>query len=342
MLTSGQNSKSDAEVWFYGKVRRSCDACRLRKTRCNGSQPCNRCSKSLSECTFHDVPRKKCPRRSRRAEASPITLSIPDKDQQSEHQSPQQRSNDLLYTQSTHIPEYASVLRDEYDLVATFFDPSEGLPGIDDNMSSSPDLPELVPTDCSATMMTSGGSRELGEEPYANSQKRISSTSLPPQAFLPLMEVFFEQLFPIMPVLDRKYYVDSDLLRVSSPLCSSDYCMLAAASALTAVQLSLPASFVQKGLPSLSAELLVDECLRVRRQTDYIEDPDISTVLASFFLFGYYGNLERHSKARHYLHEAISFAESIGLDDEDSLSRLPPKQGQRHRIVFWLLFVTER
>jgi hypothetical protein len=118
--------------------------------------------------------------------------------------------------------------------------------------------------------------------------------------------------------------------------------MLAAASALTAVQLNLPAGFIQQDLPSSSPELLVEECLRERRECDYIEDPDTSTVLTSFFLFGYYGNLERHNKARHYLHEAISFAESVGLDNEVFLSQLPLPNRQQYRIVFWLLFVTER
>jgi hypothetical protein len=143
-----------------------------------------------------------------------------------------------------------------------------------------------------------------------------------------------------MPVLDRELYLNSICHEES--LSPDQYCLLTAVSAITIVQLNLPVVFVEQNIPGLSAALLVEQCLRERRQYDYIDEPTTSTILTSFFLFGYYGNLEKHNKARHHLHEAISFAEVVGLDDEDHLSQLSAGEGQWHRRVFWLLFVTER
>jgi hypothetical protein len=256
-------------------------------------------------------------------------------------------SSDYTYTSTGLASEPFSVLLDnprgEYDGPVAVPSPSDERPSclqsIDKTAIASPELSGGSSIHVAATMVP-GNPRH--RDSYYNPYNRDSSAPLPSRVFLPFMNIFFDQLFPIMPVLDRHMYLDSDLLEGDAPLSSGDYSMLAAVSALTVVQLNLPTSFVQQDLVSLSPELLVDECLRERRRYDYIEEPDVSTVLTSFFLFGYYGNVERHNKARHYLHEAISFAESIGLDNEVYLSQLPPLQGQRYRIVFWLLFITER
>lgn len=332
----------EAELCFYGTVRRACDSCRARKIRCDGRQPCNRCYRSSSECSFLDVPKRRAPRRRQPdSPASEVELGLHSPKKKGLSPRPLEPSPPagLLY----NPPDFVAGAHEQYDLDAMLLSPGEGRagspPGIRETAAAPREGPADLPTHRAETIMpvVSGGTNL-----YFNSQSKVSSTSLPPRAFLPLVQVFFDQLFPIMPVLDRNVYLNSDLLRGDAPLSSEDYCMLAAATALTAVQLSLAADFIQQDFPTLSAELLVEECLRERRQSDYIETPGVSTVLTSFFLFGYYGNLERHNQARHYLHEAISFAESIGIDDEGWLSQLSPEQGQRSRIIFWLLFVTER
>ncbi|OJJ06498.1 hypothetical protein ASPVEDRAFT_45870 [Aspergillus versicolor CBS 583.65] len=43
------------------RTAKACDRCRLKKTKCRGSQPCDRCTVDNSICTF-DRPRKVCER----------------------------------------------------------------------------------------------------------------------------------------------------------------------------------------------------------------------------------------------------------------------------------------
>lgn len=180
------------------------------------------------------------------------------------------------------------------------------------------------------------------ENSYDDWPDKMPRIQVSVEDLLPLIEMYFDHLFPIMPVLDRNKYLNSKLLGNQVALPPGEYALLTAVSALTIVQLSLPGHFVPNEIPTISAGMLIEECLWMRHKCNYIENPNLPTVLTSFFLFGYYGNLEKHSQARHFLHEAISFAEAIKLDDEAYLSQLDPKQEQWYRRTFWLLFVTER
>ena len=258
------------QICFYGRVRRACDACRARKVRCEGRQPCSSCERMGIECAFRHKQGK-----------------------------------------GGRKPRVATPA------------PSDG---IDESIVPVPEVPSEVPAADYPPWVPEP------DKEYALGPACSLAPSLPSQALLPLVELFFERLYPIMPVVDRGVL---DLLRDNAPLTSHDYCMLTAAAALTAVQLSLQPDIVQQGFPSLTAEVLVRECLAERSRSDYIEHATVSTVATSFFLFGYYGNLERHNKARHYLREAIAFAEAIGLDDDSH-------DCERRRIVYWLLFVTDR
>ena len=136
-----------------------------------------------------------------------------------------------------------------------------GPPDIDESGICPIVLPGLSSVNAAISMLL--GPRQ--EDSY-NGPHSLLSASLPPRVSLPLIKVFFDHLFPIMPVLDRNAYLSSNRLRSDAPLPSREYSMLAAASALTAVQLNLPAGFIQQDLPSSSPELLVEECLRERRE----------------------------------------------------------------------------
>lgn len=73
-----------------------------------------------------------------------------------------------------------------------------------------------------------------------------------------------------------------------------------------------------------------------------MEAADELTVLTSFFLFAYYGNMDQPRSAWYYLREAISFALSLRMGEESSYSGLNIETAQRHRRLYWLLFITER
>ena len=169
---------------------------------------------------------------------------------------------------------------------------------------------------------------------------------LPSESFIPYVDLFFEHMYPIMPVLDRKYYIESGILSSHTALPSDQYLLLCALSAMTIVQLEaapqVPNINGNPGDSEAAAEIFAKECLRERRNTEYVEDPTDLTVLTSFFLFCYYGNLEKSEKAWYYLQESLSFSQIIELDSEAKVAALEHMESQWRRRLFWLLFVTEK
>lgn len=191
-----------------------------------------------------------------------------------------------------------------------------------------------------------------------------SSLLLPPSAFIPYAHLFFDRLYPVFPVVDRECLLMmlSDGIE-ERPLPAGVYSFLAALSAAVIVQLNVadpgrpetqdsmlsdssakehndPAMISLQ--PASSAQLFRDQCLQARRQQDFIEEPDEWTVLTSFFLFAYHGNLNQSRSAWYYLREAIGFAQALRLDETDTYGGLDSKTAQRRRRLFWLLFITER
>ena len=334
--------KSRPEIRIFSATRRACDGCRLRKIRCDSSQPCSNCRKYSLSCLYLHVPKKSGPRRKSTKIAVPPARS-PEKDPPSLNvleRSPSTSSG--LSSDSRKAP--SEDLFSPASNTENAFQSIEAL-SARNSMSQMP-TPSLESPPCDLPL----DSLVFNEVPLipctTDSPTMYDAfvdtppTRLPPIVLLPFLEMFFDHLFPIMPVLDRELYLNSICHQDS--ISSDQYCLLTAVSAVTIVQLNLTIAFVEQSIPGLSAGLLVEQCLQERNRYEYIDEPTTSTVLTSFFLFGYYGNMEKHNKARHHLHEAISFAEVVGLDDETHLSQLSVGEGQWCRRVFWLLFVTER
>lgn len=99
-------------------------------------------------------------------------------------------------------------------------------------------------------------------------------------------------------------------------------------------------AYATSDLPS--ADAYVAQCLRDRQRGNFIVDADEWTILASFFLFSYYGNLNQSKMAWYYLREAISFVIAQELDREEYYTHLDVEVGERRRRLYWLLLITER
>ena len=338
-----RNRDRPIDVSFYGRVRRACDRCRERKTRCDALQPCNTCLEKQVLCTYRHIPKKKGPR----SPQAKITRSHTESPEHDASVSAIHPPPVVITPSSSPVgpDEESHTINKRHDRKDNLV--SEKCSVVNESLSIALDVPNIIT-----------GSTEHFTEPRTQDMAATNSSleyiascrqsfptpraRIPTECLIPMVEMFFDHAFPIMPVLDRNFYLSSDFLYSQDPLPADEYALLTALSAIIIVQLNLPESFVQQRHSYLSAELLVEECLHERQNSDYIENPKTSTILTSFFLFGYYGNLERHNKARYFLHEAISFAESINLDDESYLCQLEPRRGQWCRRIFWLLFITER
>lgn len=190
-----------------------------------------------------------------------------------------------------------------------------------ESISSGPDIPSIVSPTIS--------------EPQ--------SQRIPGEHFLPYVQLFFDHMFPIMPIIDRNIYLDPVFFTDINAFSPDMYCFLCALCAATVVQLDTSIPQPSPIHPSKSTdEAFVQECLRERQGYDYIENTSTLSVMISFFLFAYYGNHEKHVKAWHYLQESITFAENLNLDDETFYDKVDPVEAQWRRRLYWLLFVTER
>lgn len=184
---------------------------------------------------------------------------------------------------------------------------------------------------------------------------------LPRTFFIPYVRLFLERLYPIFPVLDGESLLG--LLQEpelqDQPLSVGLYAFLTALSAAVIVQLNgvdvesttTPMSSLggastnareNAGQPTFTAHFFVSQCLEARREQDFIEEAGEWTILTSFFLFAYYGNMDQCRSAWYYLREAIGFSQSLELDEPNSYCLWDAKTQQRRRRLFWLLFITER
>lgn len=327
-------------------VRRACDCCRKRKVRCDGLEPCGPCRKTALRCAYLQAPKKKGPKGLRSAK---VLSALREIDQSLTSPT---GSFDGSYewnwgsgeSSPTMIGEGDEMVPPEVAFVslsgATSYPPAEAMLTTSTPLSS-PLYPQFGPNALS-------GITSVPSSPDKASfpMNGYPGVRLPTESFIPYVELFFEHMYPIMPILDRRYYIDSGILSSHSALPAEHYLLLCALSAMTIVQLevtpSVPYVNGNAGDSEAAAEIFAKECLRERRNVEYVESPTDLTVMTSFFLFCYYGNLERSEKAWYYLQEALSFAQVIELDNETKVGVLEPMESQWRRRLFWLLFVTEK
>lgn len=132
-----------------------------------------------------------------------------------------------------------------------------------------------------------------------------------------------------MPIIEREEFLSSlDFDNIST----ERFCLVLSLCALTNLQVL-----------NRNADELIREALRARQTFDYIECPTLDTVHISFFLFACFFGLNTHNTAWFYLREAVTFAQLIGLDNEESYKSVESRTDAAYRRrSFWVLFVTER
>lgn len=313
----------------------ACDQCRRRKSRCNRACPCVHCVKTGQSCSYDQAPRTRG-RKARRRNAD----------------------DEMLPRLIENQPEILHWKDDLPDLTCN-------------NMSISLAMEDQLPPTPISTLdwrdpciiSTPILSPDLVKTGNLNNGSWLSPIAAPQlldrACFIPYVQQFFDRLYAVFPVVDRDQLLDivTNPHLQGQPLPPSIYTLLTALSAAVTVQLNLndedissisgpltPITSEGASLTrsTLSPDVLIAQCLETRRSEGFIENADEWTILTSFFLFAFYGNCDQPRSAWYYLREAIGFAQSLGLDDPDIYMILDPKTAQRRRLLFWLLFVTER
>ncbi|UNI17900.1 hypothetical protein JDV02_004208 [Purpureocillium takamizusanense] len=346
----------------------ACDQCRQKKSRCDRHRPvCGNCVKTGSGCTWIAIPKRRGPRpRKRRA----MPLPLPLLGDNSASETTPERTGEAASSA-------APINTSGTDAMDQFLESCDGqlplmIPATspDWQRCSSPSkLHREMPCTTTLPDYTACSGPLLEDHDIPNilniSQPCWScvddTLQLPCSFFEPYVRLFIDRLYPIFPVMDCHYllrlvYADDTLGR---PLTMAEYALLTSLSAAVVMQLNiegLPGPTFDAGVEgkgtqaasppfpqSLScAQVFTTQCLEARQGYPFIEEADELTVMTSFFLFAYYGNLDQSQSAWYYLREAIGFAQSLGVDDADLYAGWEPSAQQRRRRLFWLLFITER
>ena len=346
---SAQTGNTNGDSANAKPLRRACDCCRKRKVKCDGGDPCGPCKKASIRCAYLQPPKKKGPKGLRSARVLHALRKIDDTVSGSPTSplSPEQHgafgnwgwNAQNSATNGVHYPEQ------QHDVV---YGP---------HTSVAPD--QTYFTQMPTSMPNSQPTQQQQYNPAGWSSETISAGSdvppmlspaasealplrIPGEHFYPYVQLFFEHMFPIMPIIDRTLYLDTEFY-TSSIWTADIYCFMCAICAATIVQLD---DSIQQPLPlypgKRNDDLFAEECLRERKAFDYIESTSTLNIMTSFFIFAYYGNHAKPAKAWYYLQEAITFSESLNMDQEESYHKLPPNEASWRRRLYWLLFVTER
>ncbi|KAF3938763.1 hypothetical protein ABW19_dt0200611 [Dactylella cylindrospora] len=365
---------------------KACDYCRRRKTKCDRQLPCGACSIASLRCQYLTIHQKRGPKRRNSAvkvgsPESSDQLSPPETSMTSENSSSPLSSEASYFQNGTdshiHLSSYTSDTGDG-PCSQPLFNPLFEIPSFDES-----DTIESfdAPVDYIVEQLTNGSTLDtnyrtqsifLPGDPVAPSigapTQGYQAIAPPLAIFMPYINLFFEHLYPIMPIFDQKTMLADLAFRTdrSESLCPEDIAMFSALSAAVILQLNITIdeaevrlqkfggsglerkvfSRIGKGGNAMkalhSAECFISQCLSARQQSDFIETPTVSWVITSFFLFACYGNLERHRSAWYHLREAIGLSLELGLDVEESYNGMEVGESQRRKRLFWLLFVTER
>ncbi|KAJ8117998.1 hypothetical protein OPT61_g931 [Boeremia exigua] len=194
--------------------------------------------------------------------------------------------------------------------------------------------------------LASGFPQELGHDGRPLSSQNVRTPGLVPRGLAEsCMDFFFNYIYTSQPVLHRQRAQEAI---VNMDRSIESYCMVVSLCAYVMIQANMrPRSDLleRQEMAQMSnaqfGHILLEESVRVRRGYDYRENPTPHTVLTSYFYCGCYFGLAKENTAWTYLREATTQAQLLGMHDEETYKH-DPLDTSRKRVLYWLLFMTER
>lgn len=169
---------------------------------------------------------------------------------------------------------------------------------------------------------------------------------LPAETVKECIEFYFANMYPTMPILHRQRLEQQTNFMEHT---MDTYCLLTSLCAFMMLQpgMTLPGTDpysldTMPGANIVSATVLLEETLRVRKSFDYLESSTLNTLCTSYFLFGCYYALDMHDKAWFHLREATTLMHMIGMNLEETYRQYDQIEASRRRRLYWLFFITER
>lgn len=160
------------------------------------------------------------------------------------------------------------------------------------------------------------------------------------------IDFFFAHMYPTMPILNRQR-VEQDAMSLDTTL--DTYCLLCSLCAFMMLQPGMPMPAADPygpesipGASIITATLLLEETLRVRKGYDYMQTPTLHTIATSYFLFACHYGLDLQDKAWCNLREATTFVHLVRMNKEEAYQAWDKVDATRRRRLYWLLYVAER
>lgn len=157
-----------------------------------------------------------------------------------------------------------------------------------------------------------------------------------------IINLFLDRLHASMPFFERSYLLDN--IHAQRPLYDQSFnALIHAISALTVFQMMQKGSENPRSSINIDqAERLLAEAVRLHSHADFGENPVLEHVLTSVFLFGCQFSKGNHHAARFRLREAITLAETMGLDDPQTYENISRDEKNRRLRTFLCLTVIHR
>ncbi|KAM5372949.1 hypothetical protein ACJZ2D_007286 [Fusarium nematophilum] len=317
---------------------RACDACKRRKVKCNGTQPCGTCCVSKIACQYTVAPRKRGPKVARRAHG----IESPSQEMADEGAAVLRR--DLFREDYSIGPPSTRTTAD----LQSEHSPKEW---------SSPVLPVISPgSEASNLSQLSGSNPQLVWEMLLS---RVNS-ALPSASMSDLVgsciDLYMQFTFPVCPIVHEKSLRESNVELFSTHSSSSLFragdeqqlvCRMRAFTSLTSICAAVAATIPQTLLPY--RHLIVQPFLRASRDMlriyeDYdLEYPDSSSLIVRMFQSSSLQHTTGKTGAAWsiFSHAAL-LAQRMRLYNEQDVKRSDPVETQLLRFRFWHLYVSDQ
>ena len=352
---------------------RACDRCKVRKVRCDMSNPCVTCVDGNLVCTYNKGRMKRGPvarciseiQRHHQGNMNSIgegildfraTATSPASDgapttSPSEWQArsegvmadsdrlatrdlwPSTEDSTLSAHSGTPSHQASAGLEEDASLAAA----SRGNPRPQQTDFLLPSLPVDSPSD-DIDLFASIALQDL---PPIVGATEFWPWSISQEAMLPWIDVYFKRLHPTIPVLNRTMIYEEMLLRRHH----HDPQFGAMLLALCAFAMTQPVQIHEvQSTPSRSAQArtLLEESVKMRTTVDFGENPSLHMVLTSFYLFACLFGSGLHKAAHHRLREALDLANSLSMHLPQAYDGLSPETREQWLRTYLVLSVTER
>ncbi|OJD34150.1 c6 transcription factor [Diplodia corticola] len=335
-------------------AKKACDKCRLRKIKCDLTQPCASCTARNFECTYQTPHRKRGPAGRRLAEIRQQQGWRSAEQLQTPTISPGRSVDHLADGDQLDPPPMVS----SWDMLGCLphqpQPPQDQWPQSEDEYLMPASQPQSAQQQPSANAFDDPMFSLLArpQPPSAGSLQQQGPPSLPdPTSIWPLgitdenlirwIDVYFERLYPTLPILKRSS-IFARLLSQEHRTNPDFGAMLLALSAFSLIQPVRISEWSSAASRENMVNFMLSESVKMRASVEFGENPSLDAILTSVFLFACLFQRNQHNAAWFRLKEAVELGSVFGLGRSECYANCEPEQKQQRLRIYYLLAVTER